>query len=249
MFQIRLSGSWQDFEKEEDQILKRAFLAGFAHSKYSFRKQKYEVDFEKMTQTNSRSGKSRQIRPPYRWKAPSAPITKPGRTACIKVPKGSPGSTIHVPHPEDKTQMIAVDVPAGGKVGRAMLVPVPPLSQAAAPSEPAAPEAAEANPEVEVEEKKTADASTVENKGTGTSAKVCLGAGGLAAKVAPLAVVGVILGEHLAGDDTFDATMAELSDGLAADGAGAADWVEAAAASEGVSDVAEDAGDYVIDLF
>eukprot|EP00404_Azadinium_spinosum_P058285 CAMPEP_0180731172 /NCGR_PEP_ID=MMETSP1038_2-20121128/21004_1 /TAXON_ID=632150 /ORGANISM="Azadinium spinosum, Strain 3D9" /LENGTH=41 /DNA_ID= /DNA_START= /DNA_END= /DNA_ORIENTATION= len=34
-FQVKLSGDWKDYSKDEDRILKRAFLAGFPHARYS----------------------------------------------------------------------------------------------------------------------------------------------------------------------------------------------------------------------
>jgi len=231
--------------------LKRAYLAGFPHARYSLRRQQYEVDFKSMTQKNTRSGKCRQIRPPYRWEAPAAPITKPGPTTCIKVPEGAAGTTIHVPHPKDKSQYIAVDVPATAKAGQAMLVPVPALVAKVAVSEPAptAPAPAPA-PAAEVAK------ATPEKTGRSTAAKVCMGVGGLAA-VGGVAVAGAILGEHIA-EEGWDATMEELGDGFEAageaivDGAEAAgEWIEGAAVDAGdwAEGAVEDAGDFIMDLF
>merc|ERR1712196_242079 len=59
------------------------------------------------------TGKARDIRAPHKWTQPAKPIVQAGPTFCIKVPAGSPGSTIQVPHPKDKRQLIAVNVPAG----------------------------------------------------------------------------------------------------------------------------------------
>merc|ERR1712032_1187150 len=89
---------------------------GFPNARYSLRGHQYETDFGKMKQKNLGTGKERQIRPPHKWKAPSAPITKPGPTTCITVPPGSPGTTIQVPNPKDKKTFIAVNVPVGGAV-------------------------------------------------------------------------------------------------------------------------------------
>merc|ERR1719159_618218 len=91
-----------------------------------------------MTQKNLATGKERDIRPPHKLKPPSSPVTSPGPTICVKVPHGTQGTTIAVPHPKDKRQCIQVDVPKGAKDGQAMLVPVPPLTPAAAPA-PVAP--------------------------------------------------------------------------------------------------------------
>jgi len=81
-------------------------------------------------------------------KAPSAPVVASGPTTCIKVPPGSPGTTIHVPHPQVKGSFIPVAVPATAHAGQAMLVPIPPATEAVpapplAPSAPPAPTAPE----------------------------------------------------------------------------------------------------------
>merc|ERR1719511_550627 len=132
-FQVMLSGTWTDYKPTEDKILKRAYLAGFPNAKYALRGQRYEVDFKMMKQKNMDSGKARDIRPPHKMKPPSAPVTKAGPTFCITVPPGAPGKTIQVPNPRDKSQMIAVNVPPGAKVGQAMLVPIPDGAPAALP--------------------------------------------------------------------------------------------------------------------
>merc|ERR1719478_846250 len=78
-----------------------------------------------MVQINRDTGKERQIRQPLKWKAPSKPLVPAGPTTVITVPRGSPGTTIQVPHPGVKGAFIAVNVPRKAKAGQAMLVPVP----------------------------------------------------------------------------------------------------------------------------
>mmetsp|Transcript_57006 Transcript_57006/g.106935 ORF Transcript_57006/g.106935 Transcript_57006/m.106935 type:complete len:251 (+) Transcript_57006:98-850(+) len=245
-FQVKLGGNWKDYSGNEDKIIKRAYLAGFPHAKYKLRGQQYEVDFKSMNQKNMRSGKSREIRPPFKWKQPAKPIVEPGPTFCIKVPAGSPGTTIHVPHPQQKGQYIAVNVPATAKVGAAMLVPIPKDADLPKPVETPTPSAPAA----------PAAPATEEKKGWSTGAKVAAGTAGVVA-VGGLAVAGAVLGEHIA-EEGWDATMAELGD-VAADAgdaiAGAAeDAGEAIAgaaedAGEWIAGAAEDVGDFVMDLF
>eukprot|EP00930_Biecheleria_cincta_P018428 TRINITY_DN14360_c0_g1_i3.p1 TRINITY_DN14360_c0_g1~~TRINITY_DN14360_c0_g1_i3.p1 ORF type:complete len:251 (+),score=73.01 TRINITY_DN14360_c0_g1_i3:57-809(+) len=245
-FQIKLSGNWKDYQGNEDKILKRAYLAGFPNAKYKLRGQQYEVDFAAGTQKNVKTGKAREIRPPFKWKRPEKPIVQAGPTICIKVPPGSPGTTIQVPHPKDKSQYIAVNVPGSAKVGAAMLVPVPDISKgSSAIDAPAAPAAAAA----------AADAP-VEKKGWSTGAKVAAGGAGIIA-VGGLAVGGAILGEHIA-EEGWDATMADLGDVAvdageaiagAAEDAGEAIAGAAEDAGEWIAGAAEDAGDFIMDLF
>merc|ERR1719324_375811 len=78
-----------------------------------------------MVQINTSTRKERQIRAPSNWKAPSKPLVPAGPTTVITVPRGSPGTTIQVPHPGVKGAFIAVNVPRKAKAGQAMLVPVP----------------------------------------------------------------------------------------------------------------------------
>merc|ERR1719433_312283 len=199
---------------------------------------------------NTTSGKKRDIRPPHKWKAPSSGISKPGPTVCVKVPPGGPGKIIQVPHPTDKRQCIAVNVPATAKVGAAMLVPIPqgkpgPIREV----EPSAAEAAkvEALPEPERKEAK---------KKWSTGGKLVAGLGGVAV-VGGVAVGGAILGEHIA-EEGWDATMAELADLGAVAGEKATEGAEVAGEKMGevgeeavdwMGDALEDAGDFIMDIF
>lgn len=239
-FQIKLSGDWKDYKGNEDKILKRAYLAGFPNAKYKLRGQQYSVDFARSTQMNVKSGKTRDIRPPHKWKQPEKPIVDAGPTFCIKVPPGSQGTTIQVPHPADKSQFIAVNVPAGAKNGAAMLVPVPDISKGS--SAVAAPAAAPDAP--------------AKGGGWSTGAKVAAGGAGLIA-VGGLAVGGAVLGEHIA-EEGWDETMADLGDVAAdageaisgaAEDAGEAIAGAAEDAGEWIAGAAEDAGDFIMDLF
>jgi len=241
-FQVKLAGDWKDYKGNEDKILKRAYLAGFPNAKYKLRGQQYQVDFSGMTQMNVRTSKKREIRPPYKWTAPEKPIVPSGPTFCIKVPPGSPGTTIQVPHPKKKSVMISVNVPAGAKVGAAMLVPVPPLPA----EDPAAPAAAPAAPD-----------APAADKGWSTGAKVAVG-GAAALAVGGAVVGGVMLGEHIHDVGGWDAAMEDLGDVAADAGDAIADTAEDAGeaiagaaedAGEWISGAAEDVGDFVMDLF
>lgn len=248
-FQVQLLGKWSDYKGMEDKILKRAYLAGFPNARYSLRGQKYEVSFRAMTQKNIGTGKTREIRPPHKWKQPEKPIVEAGPTFCIKVPAGSPGTCIQVPHPKQKGQFISVNVPAHAKVGAAMLVPLPPV--AAAP-----PVTADVKAAADAAVPPAAEAGKAEKKGWSTGAKVAAGTAGVVA-VGGLAVGGAILGEHIA-EEGWDATMADLGDAFedageaiagAAEDAGEAIVGAAEDAGEWIAGAAEDAGDFIMDLF
>mmetsp|Transcript_86169 Transcript_86169/g.278415 ORF Transcript_86169/g.278415 Transcript_86169/m.278415 type:complete len:258 (+) Transcript_86169:97-870(+) len=253
-FQIKLGSDWQDYSQDEDKILKRAYLAGYKHASCRLRGQTYEIDFGRMQQTNKESGKSREIRPPYNWKPPAAPIVPKGPTTCISVPDGGPGKTVQVPHPKIQGRFIAVDIPAAARVGQAMLVPVPPggeppsfdpvLPSGDPPALPPA-SAPPATPSAEGAREGAAggadaDGGAEKSGSYSTGAKVALGLG--AGAVGGLVVAGVLLGEQVA-EEGWDATIDGLGDAAddVAEGLDdAVDWF---------GDAAKDIGDSLMDLF
>jgi hypothetical protein len=229
-FQVKLSDKWVDYSREEDKILKRAFMAGFPGCKFHLRGQNYQYDFKRLVQKNSESGKERQIRVPHKWNQPPAPIVPEGKTTVVNVPSGSPGSVIQVPYPGAPGKFINVNVPAKARPGQAMLVPVPDLSQAVS--------AGAAPPPAAADEKQ-------KKAGWSTGAKVAAG-GAAVVGVAGAAVGGAILGEHIA-EHGLDATVDAVGDGLA--DAGEAIGHAAVDAGEFIVDGAEEIGDFIMDLF
>jgi len=234
-FQVKLGSDWQDYSRDEDKILKRAFMAGFPSAKFHLRGQDYQYDFKHMKQVNRSTGKTRDVRPPRRWKAPAAPIVPKGKTTVVNVPAGAPGTVIQVPYPGKPGKFIAVNVPATAKPGQAMLVPVPDESEATILATPSAPAASAP----------AAGAASAPPKSGGggwtTGGKVAavLGVGGAA-------VGGAILGTHIA-EHGLDATVDAAGDGLADAGEAIGDF--AVDAGDFVVDAGESAGDFIMDLF
>lgn len=136
-FQVELSHRWKDYPHKYDKMFKTCYLSGKKTAHFNMRlngkTEKYEVNFEQMTQKNLVSKGKRKIRPPYGLKAPEGEVRdadgepiQPGPMICIKVPEGAAGTMIQVPHPKAKGKFFEVRVPADARVGQAMLVPVPP---------------------------------------------------------------------------------------------------------------------------
>jgi hypothetical protein len=234
-FQIELGRMWQDYSKEEDKILKRAYMAGFPSARFQLRGQEYEYNFSKMVQINKSTRRERAIRPPLKkdkrgrptdkpWDRPAAPIVPAGQTTVINVPPGAPGTTIQVPYPGHLDKLISVNVPASAKVGQAMLVPVPKLGEVGVVDAPKAP-----------------------SGGGGMSAggKILTG-GAVLVGVGGAAVGGAILGEHIA-EHGLDATVDAVGDGLEDVGEAIGDF--AVDAGEFLVDAGEDVGDFIMDLF
>jgi len=247
-FQIKLGGEWKDYEKQEDTILKKAYLIGHPNCKFHLRGQNYEYNFKSMKQVNLGSGKEREIRQPPGFKPPASPLLPSGPMTVITVAKGQAGTTIEIPDPNKKGSKIQVNVPTGAKPGQKMAVPLPEPGQS-----------------VEDVQKK--------QKAHSTGAKLAMGTAGIAA-VGGLALGGVVLGDHLTGgtlgvaeaaaDIAGDVgTAAEdavaAAPGIAEDvgdwAAGAAgdagEWIEGAAEDAGdwLGDAAEDTGDFIMSLF
>merc|ERR1712216_980116 len=63
-WQIKLEGHWQDYDEQEDCILKRALLVGQKNVRFQLRGQRYEYNFETMHQKNLNTKKERSIRAP-----------------------------------------------------------------------------------------------------------------------------------------------------------------------------------------
>jgi len=256
-FQVKLGHNWSDYGPGEDKKLKTAFMSGQRTARFNMfingKKEKYEVNFKKMTQENLVSGGTREIRAPPRLHPPSGPIKdandkpmEPGPTMCIKVPEGAPGTTIQVPHPKAKGCFFEVKVPDRAKPGQAMLVPVPKVEGkppaagggGAAPA-PAPTPAPAAEPE--------------KSKGWSTGAKVAAGVGGVAL-VGGAAVAGALIAEgegleelgdtiaDIATDvgETVGDVAADVGDAVGDVAADVGDWLGGAA---------EDVGDFVMDLF
>jgi hypothetical protein len=239
-FQVMLQGKWNNYEKTEDSILKRAYMSGHKKAKYTLRGTRYEYDFIRMKQKNLESARERDIRPPHKLKPPSKPVVPSGPTMIVKIPPHAAGSVIQVPHPSDKSQMICVEVPKKARVGQAMIVPVPPLSKRPvghiptpsgripAPSAPPAsgltpaPSAPPASADSTAAKKPRRDVM-----GVGLAGAAFVGGG---------AVAGAIIGDTLAESGELDGVI-DVAE-IAIDDAG--DWM---------MDAGEDAGDFIMDLF
>jgi len=236
-FQITLSGQWEDYDKQEDMVLKRAYLVGQPNARFSLRGQQYEYNFKKMIQKNLGTKKVREIRPPYGMTAPKQALLPKGSMVVLTVKKGQAGQTIEIPDPNNPGKKVQVNVPKGARPGSKMAVPVP-----------------EKGEEIEkVQERQ---------KSHSTGAKIAMGTAGVAA-VGGLAVGGVILGDHLTDGAVGDAIGVDIGGAVADAGAAvegaAGDVAEAAApvladvgvwaedAADTIGDAAEDAGDWLGD--
>jgi hypothetical protein len=247
-FQIMLSGDWKNYEKQEDTILKKAYLVGHPNCKFSLRGQKYEYNFKTMKQVNLGTSKERQIRPPPGFKPPAQALLPSGPMTVITVKPGQAGKTIEIPDPNNKKKKIQVNVPSGAKPGQKMAVPLPAAGESAQDA-------------VEKQKKHS------------TGAKLAMGTAGIAAAGGAV-LGGVILGDHLTGgtlgvseaaaDYAGEAVdwvegAADAAPGVAedavdwAEGAAgdAGDWIEGAAEDAGdwLGDAADDTGDFIMSLF
>jgi len=253
-WQIFLDGQWKDYEKQEDMILKRAWLTGQKNAKFELRGQKYEYNFKKMLQINKKTDKERKIRPPRGPKPPKKPLLPKGPMIFLVVGTGQPGTMITVNDPNNPGKTLQVFVPAHAKPGQKMAVPIPSKGESV-------------DDVVKKQQEHDAEHGTKGQSWT-TGGKVAAG-GAAVAGLAAVGVGGVILGDHLAGGDLADTIGSAAVDAgeAAADGAtdaadavadwapgaadAAGDWAEGAFADAGdwLGDAGEDIGDFVMDLF
>eukprot|EP00397_Hematodinium_sp_SG-2012_P027436 GEMP01028830.1.p1 GENE.GEMP01028830.1~~GEMP01028830.1.p1 ORF type:complete len:233 (+),score=46.17 GEMP01028830.1:114-812(+) len=121
-FQFK-DGDWCDYDGDIDATLKAAYLARYSTCHFQHGQCHYDVNFPQMTQTNSLSGHTRDIRlqSSRRYSCPKAP---PGRTMTVKVPLHVvPGCIMYVTHPDGGD--IAVQVPSNALSGSLLMVPIP----------------------------------------------------------------------------------------------------------------------------
>merc|ERR1719333_1160208 len=83
-WQIKLEGHWQDYDEQEDRILKRALLVGQKNVRFQLRGQRYEYNFETMRQKNLNTKKERSIR------APPLPLQQPSASGSGQSPRRPP---------------------------------------------------------------------------------------------------------------------------------------------------------------
>jgi hypothetical protein len=229
-WQIQLSGNYQDYEPQEDAILKRAFLMGQPNCRFHLRGQDYEYNFKSMKQKNLGSGKERQIRAPMGMRPPPAPVLPQGPVSVVTIQHGQAGQQIQVNDPNNPGRQVPVMVPPNARPGQKMAIPLPEKGQ---------------------------DVQAVQQKQLGMSVggKIA-GAGALVAGAGVVAVGGAILGDYLMHDgEGVEAVAGDISDWAAGDGADmagdVADWAQDAygdaadwVAGDGM-DYAADAGEWV----
>jgi len=219
-FQVKLGSNFQDYEKQEDQILKQAFLVGQKQCNFKLRGQEYEYNFQSKKQLNKGTGKEREIRCPQGMSPPKKPLLPAGPMMCVTVGKDNVKvvngqKCMVVKDPNDPTKEIQVAVPPGAKPGTRLAVPVPAQGQ-------------------------TQEAVCQAQKGHySNGAKVALAM----TAIGGTAVAGVVLGEHLSGG-AISTWGENLWEQVQDTSAGA--WVEGAAADAGdwAGDAAADAGDW-----
>lgn len=237
-FQWHGSGKWQDYDGATDARLKQAFLVGRPGAKFKVNtnggEEEYQMSFKKgnMAQTNVKTGKSRDIRPPWGMSAPNEPVLPEGDFIVVTLKPNQVGQeTIEVTNPRDKSSKIKVSLPKKTKAGQKIAVPIP------APGE-------------------SVEAVAKKQEGMTTGGKVAMGLG-VCAVAGAAAVGGVILGDHLAGGSLIEDGADSVQDaaGDVADFVtGDVDLLEDAGdfaedVGDWLGDATEDVGDWICSVF
>jgi len=184
--QIKLHGQWQDYDDQEDRILKRAYLVGQPNVRFHLRGQDYEYSFKTMRQKNLKTDKERNIRPPPGPRPPKQALLPTGPMVITTVGAGQSGQMITVPCPNNPGNNINVFVPPAAKPGSKMAVPIPSKGESVE--------------EVQKKQRKHDEETGTKGQKWSTGGKVAA-TGAAVAGVAAVGVGGVLLGDHLAGGD------------------------------------------------
>jgi len=152
-FQAKIGSRWVDFKKEYSDLLNEAYVSGVPSMRLIIQSVIYKFDFEKMEQKNLHTTEVCQLRAPHDASRPTrkktakfsaSDLSPAGFKAKLKrmsargslvgsqrpvyvvrVPEGSPGTTIVVPHPKILGQKLPVAVPREAKAGQPLFLPVP----------------------------------------------------------------------------------------------------------------------------
>lgn len=146
-FKARVDGKWQDYSSPCQHFLLEAYQAGCPSMRLHVKGSMYKFDFEKMEQRNLNTLEVCELKAPHTAKRPRKsvifekenfmhPLSK-GRSSLqgklrpqrpifvVRIPAGSPGKTIQVPHPKKLGKSMDVAVPSDAQVGQPLYLPMP----------------------------------------------------------------------------------------------------------------------------
>jgi len=125
------NGTWKDYAPAAAEVLAQAYASGVPSLSLHVRGLMFKFDFEKMQQTNRNTSEVMNMRPPTDLARPLRKKTLVGSMCrekeyyAVRVPKGSPGTKILVPHPKNLGKTLQVRVPAEANVGQPLFVQIP----------------------------------------------------------------------------------------------------------------------------
>lgn len=298
-FKAKVDGKWQDYAPHCHQLLMEAYQIGCPSMRLNVQGHMYKFDFVKMEQKNLNTLEANEMRAPHNAHRPQKssifrkknllhPLSK-GRQSVrdmvypqrpvfvVRVPAGSPGTTIQVPHPKKLGKAMTVAVPAEAEVGQPLYLPVPrtqmrsKLKYAAAGTAVGTTGAAVGVAVVETTGVTSASAGGLAAGGAlataGTFAAATLGgvavAGAVvaagagvhyairnprkAAAIGALTIGGLAFIDHAADVGVVEA-VGDIAEGVGDIAEGAGDFVEVTVdVAEEAVDAAEDAGDFILD--
>jgi hypothetical protein len=146
-FKAKVDGKWQDYSLPCQHFLLEAFEAGCPSMRLHVKGNMYKFDFKKMEQHNLNTLEVCELKAPHNANRPKKsaifdkenfkhPLSKGRRSLqgkirpqrpvfVVRVPAGSLGKTIQVPHPKKLGKSMNVAVPANAKVGQPLYLPMP----------------------------------------------------------------------------------------------------------------------------
>eukprot|EP00418_Pyrodinium_bahamense_P000262 CAMPEP_0179016010 /NCGR_PEP_ID=MMETSP0796-20121207/3095_1 /TAXON_ID=73915 /ORGANISM="Pyrodinium bahamense, Strain pbaha01" /LENGTH=323 /DNA_ID=CAMNT_0020711679 /DNA_START=27 /DNA_END=995 /DNA_ORIENTATION=- len=144
-FKVEFDGRLKDYASGVNNLLKEACDFGIPSIRLRVRGEMYKFDFEHMEMKNLNAVTNHRMVAPHNSERPGPdsmkdnlkkPLSVCMRTLrsslklqrpvyVVRVPEGSPGTTIRVPHPKKLGKALAVAVPREAIVGQPLFVPVP----------------------------------------------------------------------------------------------------------------------------
>jgi len=146
-FKAKVDGKWPDYAPPCNHFLLEAHAAGCPSMRLNVRGHMYKFDFEKMEQKNLSTMETLEMRAPHDARRPvrssifqvdnlKRPFSKGKKSLrdavwkqrpvfVVRVPAGSAGTTIRVPHPKKLGKAMAVAVPVEADVGQPLFLPMP----------------------------------------------------------------------------------------------------------------------------
>eukprot|EP00933_Yihiella_yeosuensis_P001983 TRINITY_DN10325_c0_g1_i1.p1 TRINITY_DN10325_c0_g1~~TRINITY_DN10325_c0_g1_i1.p1 ORF type:complete len:335 (-),score=62.96 TRINITY_DN10325_c0_g1_i1:178-1182(-) len=136
-FKVKIDDRWRNYAKSVDELLSICYKTGVPSLRMLVKGSMYEFDFETMKMRNLVTVSPQDMKAPFNLDRPAPTsqacetlrnglsVGRNGPVYALRVPKGSPGTTIRVPHPTKLGKPFPIFVPKEAVVDKPLFVPIP----------------------------------------------------------------------------------------------------------------------------